>query len=181
MCKWGVAQLGVSILQLFSFVRGQGSLWKDQDTPVNPLPTKRVLCCYFAGDSKGGFQSLIQNHSSKSTTGNPLFTIWFLWSASGRNLLRYMFVCRTLGLEGGTSISPTLIPPESSSNPVLTHLHSSETGFIHPMWPCASHSLQGPCTVPGVDEFPASSGVALPGPTRFKQCVSQSSLLASDS
>lgn len=43
-CESGVyAQPGVSILQLFSLVRGQGSLWKDRDTPVTSLPTKGSL------------------------------------------------------------------------------------------------------------------------------------------
>lgn len=32
-----------------------------------------------------------------------------------------------------------------------------DSGFIHPSWPCASHSLRGPCTIPGVAAFPAFS------------------------
>lgn len=164
MWEWGVLPTwGIHSATVQSWQRTR----QDQGFPVNFLPTRWVLHCFFAGDSKGGFQSLIQNHSSKSQIpGNLHFTIWLLRPASGSDLLKHVLMCRTLGLVGGNLNFPYLDTPP---NLPLIQLRLAFTApglcFHTPVLPQASHSLRGTCTVPGVAVFPACSWVALPGLT----------------
>lgn len=125
MWEWGVLPIwGIHSVIVQPWQRTR----QDQDFPGNSLPTRWVFRCYFTGDSKGGFQSLVQNHSSKSQIlANLHFTIWLVWPVSGSDLLKHV---QDTGAGGGDLNFAYLDrppPPESSSNPIETVLHSFRT------------------------------------------------------
>ena len=88
MWEWGVLPIwGIHSVIVQPWQRTR----QDQDFPGNSLPTRWVFRCYFTGDSKGGFQSLVQNHSSKSQIlANLHFTIGLVGPVSGSDLLKHV-------------------------------------------------------------------------------------------
>lgn len=174
MWEWGVLPIwGIHSVIVQPWQRTR----QDQDFPGNSLPTRWVFRCYFTGDSKGGFQSLVQNHSSKSQIlANLHFTIWLVWPVSGSDLLKHV---QDTGAGGGDLNFAYLDRPPPPNlpliqlrlsftasglcfqTPVLAPGQPQPLGSLHSPWSCCIScmlvgSLARPNWVRKIGELPPS-------------------------